>query len=153
MPRTWRQRRGQQTAGLVAEFLRPLVPGIEATPSAYAGNDMKHCPWDVEVKAPRDEGFTPRSAVRQARKRRKPEHILPPMVVLRPDGVGDENVADFIVLRQFGDDREILSELLELRREVHATARVCTECAPGYGHNNSSYTGPPGVHDGPWVNW
>lgn len=111
---------------------------------------MKDCPWDVEVKAPREESwqhvagkprhaehqaspgpdpdycatcgggirvrrFSIRAAVRQACARRKPEHILPPMVVLRPDGVGDENVGEFIVMRRFEDDRAVLEELLQLR--------------------------------------
>lgn len=79
---------------------------------------MQGVPWDVEVKAPRDENFSPRAAIRQARNRRKPEHVLPPMVVLRPDGVGEEHVADFIVMRQFGDDMEILTELFALRAKV-----------------------------------
>ena len=155
MPRTSRQRRGQATAGLVAAYLRPLAPGATATPSAYSGNDIQGIPWDVEVKAPREESwkhlksggasggkhsavpdplnpdlcmncggrvrrasFSPGAALRQACKRRKPEHILPPMVVLRPDGTGDASVGDFIVMRRFEDDRAILAELLELRAKV-----------------------------------
>lgn len=31
--------------------------------------------------------------------------------------------------------------------------RECKACAPGYGHNNKTYAGPPHAHDGPWVNW
>ena len=31
--------------------------------------------------------------------------------------------------------------------------RLCEQCAPGYGHNNPTYGGPPDLHDGPWVNW
>lgn len=119
MPRTWRQVRGQRTARLVAEYLQPIAPGCEATPSAYAGNDIKNIDWDVEVKAPRDEGFSPRAALRQACKRRKPEHVLPPMVVLRPDGTGDASVGEFIVMRRFEDDREILREILLSRQLIH----------------------------------
>lgn len=149
MPRTSRQRRGQATASLVAAYLQPLAPGATATPSAYSGNDIQGVPWDVEVKAPREESwkhvkpgagshaiapdlddpercatcggrirrasFSPGAALRQACKRRKPEHILPPMVVLRPDGTGDASVGEFIVMRRFEDDREILEELLQLR--------------------------------------
>lgn len=59
--------------------------------------------------------FSLTSAVKQAAKRRKPEHILPPMVVLRPDGTGDASVGDFLVIRSFADDREVLAELLSLR--------------------------------------
>lgn len=146
MPRTARQRRGQRTAALVAEYLQPVAPGCYATPTAYAGNDMKGCPWDVEVKAPREDlwqhrepgadhepvptpvlcgscggvlkhtRFSVRSALRQAVARRRPEHILPPMVVLRPDGTGDESVGEFIVMRRFEDDRALLEELLRLRK-------------------------------------
>lgn len=146
--------RGQQTARLVAEYLQPIAPGAEATPSAYAGTDIKGVPWDVEVKAPREETwkhneagadhppvptpvlcgdcsgiltharFSLRAALRQAAKRRKPEHVLPPMVVLRPDGAGDASVGEFIVARFLADDREILAELLDLRRLFHHLARV-----------------------------
>lgn len=31
--------------------------------------------------------------------------------------------------------------------------RPCQQCAPGYGHNNRTYAGPPDCHDGPDVNW
>lgn len=148
MARTWRQQRGQQTARLVAEYLRPLAPGAEATPSAYAGTDIRNVPWDVEVKAPREETwshavpgadhlpdpgqmlcsqcvgvlhhnrFSLRGALRQAARRRKPEHVLPPMVVLRPDGTGENSVGEFVVVRFFADDREILAELLAARAEL-----------------------------------
>lgn len=146
--RPYRQRRGQQTAVLVAGYLQKIAPGAEATSSAYSGSDIKNVPWDIEVKAPRDETWTHletgtdhhvvplqapplcgvcdgkvkrgrfslRSALLQAAKRRKPGHVLPPMVVLRPDGAGDKNVGEFVVLRFFKDDREILAELLCLRQ-------------------------------------
>lgn len=29
----------------------------------------------------------------------------------------------------------------------------CSQCAPGYGHNNPTYGGPPDLHDGPDTNW
>lgn len=144
--RSSRQVRGQKTARLVADYLRPVAPGATATPSAYAGNDVQNVPWDVEVKAPREESwshvaagidhkavpqpaycvtctgrirpkrFSPLAALRQAAARRRPEHVLPPMVVLRPDGTGDASVGDFVVMRRFEDDRAILAELLELRQ-------------------------------------
>jgi hypothetical protein len=66
--------------------------------------------------------FSPRAALQQACRRRKPEHVLPPMVVLRPDGTGDASVGEFVVMRRFEDDRAILEELLRLRawhKEAH----------------------------------
>lgn len=146
MARSSRQVRGQRTARLVAEYLQPIAPGATATPSAYAGNDIQGIDWDVEVKAPREESwshlesgadhkavpelnlcsecggrvrpkrFTPLAALRQAAARRKPGHILPPMVVMRPDGTGDASVGDFVVMRRFEDDRAILAELFRLRQ-------------------------------------
>lgn len=113
--RTPRQRRGQATAVLVAEYLQSVAPGCYATPSSQMGNDLQNCPWDVEVKAPRDKYMAPKAWAKQARARRRPEHILPPMVVWRPDGLGEENVGDFLVIRNFADDRALLEELLQLR--------------------------------------
>lgn len=118
---------------------------------------MQGVPWDVEVKAPREEswvhvlpgagkhkiapapeapdccvtcgrrirrqGFSARAALRQAAVRRRPEHVLPPMVVLRPDGTGDASVGEFVVMRTFADDREILLELFELRARVAGEIR------------------------------
>jgi len=115
MPRTSRQTRGQATAGLVADYLQPIAPGCRARPGSYAGNDLEFIGWDVEVKARRDEHFRPVEWIAQAVKRRQPGHILPPMVVLRPDHTGPESVGRFIVMRHLSDDRDVLKELLELR--------------------------------------
>lgn len=115
MPKTPRQRRGQKTAVLVAEYLQPVAPGCYATPSSEMGNDIKGAPFDVEVKAPRDDYMAPKAWSAQGRKRRKPEHVLPPMVVWRPDGLADAHVGEFLVIRSFEDDRAILEELLQLR--------------------------------------
>lgn len=40
----------------------------------------------------------------------------------------------------------------EHQRITECKAGSCHQCAPGYGHNNPSYT-PDGPHDGPWVQW
>lgn len=118
MPRTYRQRRGQESAEIVARFLQLIAPGCRARPGSYAGNDLEFIDWDVEVKARRDEDFSPFGWVRQACKRRKPEQVLPPMVVLRGDGMGPDDPGEFLVLRRFDDDREILGELLWSRKMI-----------------------------------
>jgi hypothetical protein len=37
--------------------------------------------------------------------------------------------------------------------QLPAAGLKCVQCAPGYGHNNPTYEGPPDLHDGPDTNW
>ena len=45
------------------------------------------------------------------------------------------------------------AQYLHTREYGDEAKGACGQCAPGYGHNNRTYDGPPDLHDGPWVNW
>lgn len=81
-----------------------------------SGSDILGVPLDIEVKGRR--GFAPLDALRQALKRRKPEHVLPPHVVMRMEGQAGKSVAAFMVIRRLDHDTEVLAELLSLRAQV-----------------------------------
>lgn len=93
-----------------------------------AGRDVLNVPLSIEVKGRR--AFSPLEWIRQARKSARPaEDQFPPHVVMRPDGVGEQNVGDFIVLRRLADDTEILAELIQRRRQVEILGRELQKSA------------------------
>jgi hypothetical protein len=74
-------------------------------------------PLSIEVKGRRV--FSPLEWIRQARKSARPEEDqFPPHVVMRPDGVGEASVGDFLVIRRLCDDIDLMAELVRLREEV-----------------------------------
>jgi hypothetical protein len=118
-PTRTRKRRGASTQSLVAEWYdHRLWPGATSAGAGEAGQDIKGVPFDIEVKARRS--FDPVSWIRQVRERTKKNggRHTPGFVVMRPDGLGDKSVAEFLVIRRLDDDTDILAELLELRRRV-----------------------------------
>jgi len=80
---------------------------------------------DIEVKS--RKGFIPLAALKQAAKRRRPEHELPPHGVLRMPGQGEAAVPQFVVVRYLEDDTEILAELVALRQLVAGRAAAARE--------------------------
>lgn len=101
---------------------------------------MLNVPLSIEVKGRR--AFSPLAWIKQARGAARPEQdALPPHVVMRPDGVGEQHVGDFIVLRRLEDDTEILRELLELRDRL---ARFTGSPATGIGGLDYSKLLEPG---------
>lgn len=112
-----RKVRGSRTQALVAIWYQSLWPAATSTGAGAAGRDVLNVPLSIEVKGRR--AFSPLAWIKQARGAARPEQDeLPPHVVMRPDGVGEQNVGDFIVLRRLADDTGILRELLELRAKV-----------------------------------
>jgi hypothetical protein len=97
-----------------AEHIWPDAHVVEGRGST--GSDIRGVPLDIEAKG--RTGFSPLAALRQAAKRRKPDHVLPPHAVLRMDGQAEASVGKFIVVRYLEDDTEILGELVLLRAEV-----------------------------------
>jgi len=109
-----RKARGSRTQALVATWYRCLWPAATTQGAGTAGRDVLNVPVSIEVKGRR--AFNPLAWIRQARGSARPEDDeLPPHVVMRPDGVGEQSVGDFIVLRRLADDTAILAELLDLR--------------------------------------
>ena len=86
--------RGRRTQVLVAEFFKGagIFPEAESIAASLPGRDILNTPnFAVEVKARRD--FTPIEWAKQAAKN-SGEDL--PVVVMRPDGLGEENVASFL---------------------------------------------------------
>jgi hypothetical protein len=110
------RQKGARTQALVAEWYQRLWPAANSQGGGAAGRDVRGVPLDIEVKFRKD--FSPLAWIKQGRKRARPQtDELPPHVVMRPIGVG-ENVAEFLVIRRVDDDTAILEELLQLRRKV-----------------------------------
>jgi hypothetical protein len=110
------RQKGARTQALVAEWYQRLWPAANSQGGGAAGRDVRGVPLDIEVKFRKD--FSPLAWIKQGRKRARPQNDeLPPHVVMRPIGVG-ENVAEFLVIRRVDDDTAILEELLQLRRKV-----------------------------------
>lgn len=109
-----RKTRGARTQVLVAEWYQRLWPAATSAGSGAKGSDILNIPFDVEVKARRE--FSPLEWVRQGKRRdRGSGGILPPHVVLRPDGLGEASVGEWLVIRTLADDTDLISELLALR--------------------------------------
>jgi hypothetical protein len=112
-----RKRRGSYTQVAVAEWYQRFWPYATAAGAGAAGRDILNVPVDIEVKARRK--FEPVDWVRQQRKRpRLDTDVLPPQVVMRPDGLGEGHVAEWLVFRTLEDDTAILHELLYLRHRL-----------------------------------
>jgi hypothetical protein len=117
MPARTRKVRGSRTQALVAEHYQRLWPAATTQGAGTGGRDILNVPLSIEVKGRR--AFSPLEWIRQARRAARPaEDEFPPHVVMRPDGVGELSVGDFLVIRRLADDTEILAELLRLRAEV-----------------------------------
>ena len=87
--------RGRATEQLVADWFRNagVFPDAERRPASLPGTDLFNTPgYSFEIKARR--AFDPQAWIRQAKKNVTSGTI--PVVVMRPDGVGEENVANFL---------------------------------------------------------
>jgi hypothetical protein len=114
MPTRTRKVRGSRTQALVAEHYQRLWPAARTNPNALAGRDVLEVPLSIEVKGRR--AFSPLEWIRQARKAERPgEDEFPAHVVMRPDGLGEASVGDWLVIRRLADDTALLEELLQLR--------------------------------------
>lgn len=109
-----RKVRGSRTQALVAEYYQRLWPAARTNPNSYSGRDVLEVPVSIEVKGRR--AFSPLEWVRQARRAERPgEDEFPAHVVMRPDGLGEQSVGDWLVIRRLADDTALLEELLFLR--------------------------------------
>lgn len=116
---SWRKERGSHTQALVADWYdKRLWPGATSQGSGRPGQDIVGVPFDIEVKA--RNGFEPITWVKQVRERAKENSGVhtPGFVVMRPNGLGDKSVGEFLVIRRLDDDTAILEELLTLRKRV-----------------------------------
>lgn len=103
MPSQSRKHRGYRSQRNVAEFLHRWFPFAESTGAGRSGEDVTGTPGlSIEVKA--RAAFNPVGWLKQAKK--NAGHNLA-MVVLRPNGVGD-NAEDYLVILRFGDLMEVI---------------------------------------------
>jgi hypothetical protein len=120
LPTRTRKVRGSRTQALVAEAYQRIWPHATSAGGGAAGRDVLNVPLSIEVKGRR--AFTPLEWIKQARRSARPvEDEFPAHVVMRPDGVGEASVGDFLVIRRLCDDIDLLEELL-LRRGIMRTA-------------------------------
>ena len=86
--------RGRKTQVLVAEWFKKsgVFPDASSNPASLAGKDILNTPgWAIEVKARR--AFNPVEWSKQASKNAGNEI---PVVIMRPDGLGEESVHKFL---------------------------------------------------------
>jgi hypothetical protein len=123
-----RKVRGSKTQALVAEAYQAIWPAATSAGGGAAGRDVLNIPLAVEVKGRRV--FSPLEWIRQARKSARPEEDqFPPHVVMRPDGVGEASVGDFLVIRRLCDDIDLLEELVQRRQQVQLLGRELQKAA------------------------
>lgn len=98
-----RKDRAMRTQKNVAELMCRWWPFAESTGSGRSGEDILGTPGiSVEVKARSD--FNPVGWLKQCKKN---AGEMLPMVVSRPNGVGDD-AAEYLAIFRFGDIIEIL---------------------------------------------
>lgn len=130
MPTRTRKVRGSRTQALVAEAYKAIWPAATSAGAGAAGRDVLNVPLSIEVKGRR--AFQPLEWIRQARRNARPEaDEFPAHVVMRPDGVGEMNVGDFLVIRRLADDLDLMYELFRLRQVTEGMADRYLEAADG----------------------
>lgn len=118
MPTRTRKVRGSRTQALVAEAYKAIWPAATSAGAGATGRDVLNVPLSIEVKGRR--AFSPLEWIRQARRNARPEQDeFPAHVVMRPDGVGEASVGDFLVIRRLADDIALFEELVKLREAVN----------------------------------
>lgn len=104
--------RGRKTQVLVAEYWRNagVFPDAQSIAASLPGEDILNTPgWSVEVKARR--AFTPVEWVKQAAKN---AGTKTPVVVMRPDGLGEASVGQFLAFMTLKDFTELLNYIQEI---------------------------------------
>ena len=123
-----RKVRGSRTQALVAEAYKAIWPAATSAGAGAAGRDVLNVPLSIEVKGRR--AFAPLEWIRQARKNARPEEDeFPAHVVMRPDGVGEASVGDFLVIRRLCDDIDLMTELVQRRQQVQLLGRELQKSA------------------------
>lgn len=96
-----------RTQLVVAEALRGLWPYVESTGAGRSGRDLLNTDnFAVEIKARRSLDIP--AWLRQARKEATANEY--PVLIFRPDGMGEATVDDWPVTMRLGDWRRLLAE-------------------------------------------
>lgn len=100
MPNKSRKVRGRRTELVVATYFQQFWGRAEAVSSGASGSDIKHLPFDVEVKA--RAKFDPLAFIKQLKNRQDGRLGF---AVMRCNGQGDsvESVADYVFIARLGD--------------------------------------------------
>ena len=113
---TARVSRGRKSQQIAADYLKPVFPDAASIAASLPGKDILGTPnWSFEVKA--RSAFNPLEWIRQARKAAKVDEYS--AVIMRPNGLGEERVGEWLVFMTFADFVDLMDEL----QEVKATKR------------------------------
>ena len=104
MPSNSRRLRGRRTELVVATYLQRFWGRAEAVNSGASGSDIKHTPFDIEVKA--RAAFQPKAWIDQQKKR---DDGRLKFVVMRCNGQG-ENPEDYVFIARLGDMMPLLED-------------------------------------------
>jgi hypothetical protein len=99
-----RVRRGRETQVLLAEYWRPYWPEAASNPASLRGRDILGVPFSCEVKARRE--FRPVEWAKQAAKNSVED--APTVVVMRPDGMGREQIDNWLMFMRLVEGTELL---------------------------------------------
>ena len=132
-----RRLRGRRTELVVASYFQKFWGRAEAVSSGASGSDIKHLPFDVEVKA--RAKFDPLGFIKQLKNR---EDGRLAFAVMRCNGQG-ENVEDYVFIARLGDIMPLLEEKVpsdEIARckgcgSWTIVSRVCEVCKILGGNN------------------
>ena len=130
MPTNSRRLRGRRTELVVATYLQQFWGRAEAVNSGASGSDIKHTPYDIEIKA--RASFSPKAWIDQQKKR---DDGRLKFVVMRCNGQG-ENPEDYVFIARFGDMLNLLTDKVpsdEIARckgcgSWTIVSRVCEVC-------------------------
>jgi hypothetical protein len=98
--------RGRQSQAIAAEYLRDRGwPRVEPVEPFFSGRDLKHMGRvAVEIKATAASPFP--AALAQAARHADDGDL--PAALWRPDGYGEQHVADWVLALRFGDGAAVL---------------------------------------------
>lgn len=115
--------RGRQTEQLVADYLAAgPFPHAERRPASLPGSDIVNTPgYSIEVKARR--AFNPKAWVKQsseaARKMDGNGNVIIPVVVMRPDGMGEASIDEWPTFVTLDDWAWMVGRIQHLERELY----------------------------------
>jgi hypothetical protein len=129
--------RGRRTQVLVADWFKKagVFPDASSNPASLSGKDILDTPgYACEVKARRE--FSPKEWAKQATKNAADGEL--PFVVMRPDGLGEESVAQFLAFMTLDRFTWMVNRIQALELELNG---ILAELDDAYEDYRLSETG------------